>query len=196
MISIKTLYLDYDGVIANTIKCIVGLYNEDHRYYPKFIPVDWTTVNTWRFEELSLEPYSNIDKYFSQPRFFENIEWMDNAEEVIQRLSEKYEIKVVSLGTHANLVGKQLWLINNMPYAKFIPVSIDNYTDKKHIDMSDGVFFDDSITNLINSNAAEKVCFGEVYSWNKNWQGERCANWYDVEKYLRDLELNDDKGEI
>lgn len=194
----KTLYIDFDCVIVNTIKRIVDLYNDDHAYYKDFIPVDWSLIDTWKFEELHLEPYAVIDKYFSQPRFFRDLEWMDNAEEVLQRLSEKYEIKVVSIGTRENLVGKQLWLLKNMPYAKFLPVRIDEENDKSSIDMSDGVLIDDSITNLINSNATAVICFGDIYSWNRNWDGERCANWYDVEEYLRDLEVRDGngKGEI
>lgn len=191
---IKTLYVDFDCVIVNTIKKIVELYNDDHGYCKDFIPVDWTTIDTWRFEELSLEPYSVIDRYFSQPRFFHNLEWMDNAEEVLLRLSEKYDIKVVSIGSYENLVGKQLWLLKNMPYAKFVSVRIDEETDKSGVDMSDGVLIDDSITNLINSNAIARICFGDIYSWNRNWQGERCANWYDVENYLRDMEAKDGKG--
>ena len=187
----KTLYIDFDCVIVNTIKRIVDLYNDDHAYYKDFIPVDWTLIDTWKFEELHLEPYAIIDRYFSQPRFFRDLEWMDNAEEVLQRLSEKYEIKVVSIGTRENLVGKQLWLLKNMPYAKFLSIRIDEENDNKStIDMSDGILFDDSITNLINSNAIEKVCFGDIYSWNRNWTGKRCANWRDVEDYLRDLEVS------
>lgn len=189
----KTLYVDYDCVIVNTIKRIVDLYNDDHGYTKDFIPVDWTTVDTWKFEELYLEPYAIIDRYFSQPRFFRDLEWMDNAEEVLQRLSEKYEIKVVSIGTRENLVGKQLWLLKNMPYARFIPVLFgEGETNKSEVDMSDGILFDDRIANLINSNAKIKVCFGDIYSWNKNWDGIRCANWHDVEKFLREEELKDD----
>ncbi len=189
---IKSLYVDFDGVIVNTIKKIVELYNDDHAYCEKFTPVDWTLIDTWKFDELYLEPYSVIDRYFSQPRFFKDLEWMDNAEEILYRLSEKYEIKVVSIGTHENLVGKQLWLLRNMPYAKFHPIVIGEESDKSSIDMSDGVLIDDSITNLINSNAEKKICFGDIYSWNRTWTGIRCNNWRDVEDYLRDEVVKND----
>ncbi len=29
---IKTLYIDFDGTLVNTIESIVGLYNEDFKY--------------------------------------------------------------------------------------------------------------------------------------------------------------------
>jgi hypothetical protein len=80
-----------------------------------------------------------------------------------------------------------------MPYARFIPVLFgEGETNKSEVDMSDGILFDDRVANLINSNAKTKVCFGDIYSWNRNWDGIRCANWHDVEKFLREEELKDD----
>ena len=35
------IYVDYDGCIVNTIKCICSLYNEDFQYYKNFIPINW-----------------------------------------------------------------------------------------------------------------------------------------------------------
>ena len=50
--------------------------------------------------------------------------------------------------------------------------------------MSDGIFIDDSATNLITSNAEECICFGDEYEWNKKWNGKLISNWCDLEKYL------------
>ena len=47
----KTIYLDYDCTLVNTIEAIASLYNEDFKYYKKFKPIDWTEVNTWDFTE-------------------------------------------------------------------------------------------------------------------------------------------------
>ena len=58
------------------------------------------------------------------------------------------------------------------------------YKDKSHIDMSDGIFIDDSVNNLETSNAAIKICFGDEYPWNEKWKGIRCANWHEVENYI------------
>lgn len=42
----------------------------------------------------------------------------------------------------------------------------------------------DSAKNLITSNAKENICFGEIYSWNKEWTGKRMNNWYEIQQYL------------
>jgi 5'(3')-deoxyribonucleotidase len=113
---------------------------------------------------------------------------MDNAEEVLDRLKDKYEIIIVSCGYSPNLVAKEKWVKEHMPYAKFIGVNFKNYRDKAHIDMADSIFIDDSLKNLATSNAQYKICFGEHYNWNYNWDGKRCFNWYEVEKYINEIE--------
>lgn len=35
------LFLDFDGVIVNTIKAVVGLYNEDYCFYDNFEFINW-----------------------------------------------------------------------------------------------------------------------------------------------------------
>ena len=66
-------------------------------------------------------------------------------------------------------------------------MNFKEYDDKSHIDMSGGVYIDDNMKNL-NTNAKENICFGSIYEWNKDWEGKRCFNWYEVEKYLEKLE--------
>lgn len=53
--------------------------------------------------------------------------------------------------------------------------------------MSNGIFIDDSYNNLITSNAMINICFGDIYTWNKDWQGIRCKNWHDVNDFLGGL---------
>ena len=68
-----------------------------------------------------------------------------------------------------------------MGYIKgFIGVDINRYSDKSHIDMSGGIIIDDEINNLLTSNAPQKICFGDVCEWNKDWTGERLFNWIEV----------------
>lgn len=109
---------------------------------------------------------------------------MDWAKEVLDKLKENYDITIVSMGYSPNLKAKELWINEHLPYCKFIGVNFKEYLDKSHIDMNDSIFIDDSAHNLITSNAAYKICFGDKYKWNKDWDGERCYNWSDVNNYL------------
>lgn len=188
----KKLYVDFDNTIVDSVKQIVSLYNDDHHYYRNFIPVKSWDVDTWDFRELYLEPYTEICKYFTQSRFFRGLEWMDNAENVLRELSKDYQIIVVSIGVYENLVGKAMWLMKNMSYAKFRPILVDVHTTKKCVDMSDGYLIDDRYEDLISSNAYKNICFGDVCSWNNKWTGTRCFNWYDVKRFLREEDSRSD----
>lgn len=180
----ETIWLDSDGVITDTIKAICDLYNDDFQLYKNFKKVDWWTINTWGFEELTCADRDYINKYFNQPRFFKILQFMPWAERIINELTEHYTVKIVSMGYSPNLKGKELFFQKKFPQIEFVGVNFREYKDKSNIDMSDSIFIDDSCNNLETSNAAEKICFGDVYSWNEQWTGKRLANWMDVKKYL------------
>lgn len=180
----KKLFLDFDGCIANTIASICSCYNEDFVYYKDYKYIDWSEIETWDFVELDCADREYINKYFNQPRFFERLRFMPYADDVIGLLTHQYDITVISMGYSPNLHGKKIWLMNNLPYVNYIGVNFKEYSDKSHIDMSDAIFIDDSANNLITSNAKIKICFGDNYSWNKDWNGTRLYNWNEVMDYL------------
>ena len=178
------IFLDYDGCIVNTIKCICSLYNEDFQYYKNFTPINWWDVDTWDFAECNCATPEYINTYFNQQRFFDKVEYMDWAEKILDILKEDFEITIVSSGYSPNLIAKEKWVKEHLPYCNFIGVNLKEYEDKSHIDMSDGIFIDDSASNLETSKAAIKICFGDEYPWNEKWKGIRCANWHEVENYI------------
>jgi 5'(3')-deoxyribonucleotidase len=92
----KKLILDADGCILNSIKAIVDLYNQDYQYYKEYRPISWLDIESWNFDECTLTSRQHIDDYFNNPRFFEVVEFMENAKEVITELSDTYEIVVCS----------------------------------------------------------------------------------------------------
>ena len=141
---------------------------------------------------MSLANREYILSYFGQPRFFKNVEYMDNAYEIISNfINNGYEIYIVSMGTSQNLMGKYIWIKEQFPDVNFIGINMSEHKDKSHIDMSDGILIDDEERYLDTSNARIKICFGDEYDWNKEWTEVRCHNWYDVKKYLKSV-----KGEL
>lgn len=182
------IYIDFDGTIVNTIKKIVELYNDDFVFYENFKPINWVYVDSWEFNELEAATPKYIDEYFNQPRFFTDLEMFPYCGEILMELANKHKITIVSMGNTPNLKLKKLWIKQYLPFCDFIGVNFKEYSDKAHIDMSDGIFIDDVASNLTTSNAAIKMCFGDEYSWNKDWAGLRCANWCDVWRFFDAVE--------
>lgn len=138
---------------------------------------------------MSLASRDYILSYFGQPRFFKKVEFMDNAYDVISYLVKAgYEIGVVSMGTPQNLLQKRMWLELHLPDIDFIGIDMSQYKNKSHIDMSNGILIDDEKRCLCGSNAKIKICFGDKYEWNKKWKGIRCYNWYEIKRYVENLE--------
>lgn len=183
--------MDFDGVIVNSIKAIVDTYNEDFQHYKKFKHINWEDVNTWDFAELECATPEYINTYFNQQRFFDRLEFMSDAKEVLEELNKYYDITIVSSGYSPNLKAKELWIIEHLPFCGFIGVNMKEHKDKSEVDMKSGIFIDDSSTNLKTSNALVNICFGEKYSWNKDWEGVRLDNWRAIHVFIKRL-----KGEV
>lgn len=164
----KTIFIDMDCTLYNTVKRITEMYDEDFQYYSDYKKIPWEKVTSWNFEELSAAPEKYIDHYFNQKRFFDKVEMYPYAKEVIDRLSDKYRIVFVSHGYSPNLRLKKIYVTHNFPYADFIGVNLKEHKDKSCVNMSgDGnIFIDDIPENLYKSNADIKICYGN-YEWNR-----------------------------
>lgn len=181
----RKLFVDLDNTYLNTMKQIVNMYNSDYCYYSGYKEVKWQQIKSWSFKECHLiDDKSEVNKYFTQKRFFDGVESMPDAEMALVRLTEFYEIIFVSMGAQPNLKGKEKYVLQ-LPFdADFIGCDWNYYTDKSHIDMSNGIFIDDMTRYLTTSNAAVKICFGKSFDWNKDWKGNKYESWAELESYL------------
>lgn len=187
------IFCDVDGVLLHTVQAVVDIYNSDYQFYSKFEPVDWTTVNTWNFKECQCMSKKELYTIFKSKRFFDTVRPMPGATDALRQLSDTYKINTVTLGSKPNLNGKRHYLLcKNREFKESIDdyIGLDSslYFDKSNVNMHDGIFIDDSESNLLTSNAPIKICFGDVYSWNENWNGYRCYNWNDVLLFIKKLE--------
>lgn len=191
----KTIFIDMDCTLYNTVKRITEMYDEDFQYYSDYKKIPWEEVTSWNFNELSAAPEKYIDHYFNQKRFFDKVEMYPYAKEVIDKLSDKYRIVFVSHGYSPNLRLKREYIKNNFPYADFIGVNLKEHKDKSCVDMSgDGnIFIDDIPENLYKSNADIKICYG-IYDWNSTFtnpnnqaQYWRAFGWSAIENILNSI---------
>lgn len=182
--SVKTIYCDVDGVIFNTVKAIVDIYNEDFFFYKNWKEVNWWDVDSWDLKECELASKEYIDGLFNQPRFFDKVELMPWTEQVLVELHNKYKIVIVTMGEYANLRLKKEFLSDLIPFDYFIGLNVKEYYDKFSVDMKDGILLDDNSKMLSSTNSIADICFGEEYSWNRDWKGIRTVNWQEVKKLL------------
>lgn len=179
------LIVDFDGTIVWSISAIVECYNEDFKYYRGYTPINACDISTYEFKELSLADKTYIDWLWGAPRFFRKLDFMDNAEAVLQILKSKFDIYIATKGRQPNLTGKKLWIYEYLPFVKGLYlIDTEMFPDKSHIDMSHAIFVDDESKTLRNTNAEHKILFGDVYEWNKDWKSKRCYNWYEILKTL------------
>ena len=190
------LYLDFDGVITNSIDAIVSLYNDDFQAYPDYQYIKPEDINTWDFKECNCAKHETFTTYFNTPRFYRNLKFMDQADVFLWLLSYQFDFTIVSFGNPANLKLKKMWIdkklklfINdskmlNQANTKFIGLDFAEYDNKSCVDMSDGIFIDDTYEHLVTSNAKHKIVFGKQYPWNADNEAEcatgtytRCEDW-------------------
>lgn len=127
---------------------------------------------------------------------------MEHADTFIWLLSYQFNFVIVSHGNYPNLQLKKKWIDRNLKISingtkmvnqgsvDFIGVDFKDYDDKSHVDMSDGIFVEDTYDNLLTSNAKYKIVFGEQYPWNIENEvyrsmesGEsyvRCLDWMEL----------------
>lgn len=185
-----TLYIDFDNTLFNSTKKFVDMWKRYNNGKSTYKPIHWTEIYTYDFKELNVSK-EEMWSYFNSPEFFVNLEFLDSAESVINILLEKgYKIKIPTMGKTKNLSFKESLLNAKFrDQVEFIGIDIDVYQDKSHIDMSDGIQIDDEVRRF-NTNARHKICFGDIYEWNEEWQGVRCWNWIEVLHYIEALERN------
>ena len=182
------LFVDMDGVILNSIEAFCETYTYMYQNEKGYIKPNPNNVNTWNFtnECTLIKNNEDVEEIFSDKHFFTVVKPMTNAIESLYKLSDKYNIIICTVGILLNLGYKTKWINSNLPFIKN-SILINNEgckMDKSIINMSGGIFIDDVKSNLDSSNASYKCCFGKIYKWNENWQGNRCFTWFEVEDML------------
>ena len=186
----RKLFLDADNTITDSIKAFCESYNILYKDRPNFIPARWWEVQKWNFSDecpLLRNDDKKVNEIFESELFFKNLDFINgNTKEIIEKLCNKYEVVLVTIGTLRNIALKSMWLKENLPCIKEYIFLVNDgcKMDKSIVDMEGAIFMDDVSSNLNSSNAAIKICVGEEYSWNDDWDGLKLVNWTDIGDWL------------
>lgn len=176
--NITSIFLDMDGVLIHSCQAICDMINEIQG-------TDFTgdEVLSWNFKEICPTlTDDDVENLFSDPIFFQYVEWIDGALDFLRR--HQSHTMIVTKGTWMNLHCKEQFLQAH----KISPYTLIgmNFTQSKgDIDMSNSLFIDDCISNLNESNAKYKIMFKEYNDnkereWQKGWDGLVMYNWDDT----------------
>jgi len=169
----QRILVDMDGVL-------VDIYNTFFELHEK------ETGEKLTFKDISglleAEAFTNQRKWVSTPGFFRNLPVMPGSREVLQNLSNVYDIVVVSLATEFPycLTDKQLWLHDNFPFIGWQQIV---FCGDKNIIEAD-IMIDDHFKNLDNFKG-RTILFTQPHNiLIKNTRHTRIDSWDEIEKLL------------
>lgn len=180
------LILDFDSTIADSVKAFCDIYNSIYFKHPDFKEANHLNVNKWNLTDECPLLNGDVLPIFELDSFFSALELFPDAKEVIEELSEDYNLSICTIGTPLNLAKKTIYIANNLPIVKNqILVSKDNsFVGKSMVNMYGAIFMDDVSENLFSSNASTKIAYGVKKPWNEDWKGFWVNNWAEARTIL------------
>jgi len=185
------LFCDIDNTLTQTTEAFVKTYSSIYKDHPDYVKPNWELVNMWNFEDQCklLKGVEEVEKIFGTIELFKNLEFINhNTYEVIEKLSEKYEIVLVSIGSYNNISFKSQYVKKNLPFITEAIFLVNNgcAMRKELVNMlgEGNVFLEDVESNLRSVQVERKICFGITKSWNEMWKGERALDWTEVASKL------------
>lgn len=186
----RKFFIDFDNTIIDTTDAFCSVYNELYCDHPNFKTAESDQVKVYNFSD-ECPLITNVEEIFTHPLFFQFAQFINsNTYEILEKLNNKYELIVCSIGWPKNLAYKALWLEKKLPFIKDY-VLISNPAckmNKSIVNMQNSLFIDDIPSNLISSNCnkEDKYLFGKRYPWNDEslWKGNWCRDWTEVGERL------------
>ena len=163
------LFLDFDGVIVDSLDAACETYNHLFQNFDEFVPAQADKCK--RYDMADVCPLCNGSPaiLFSQQHFFDVLKpTQEDVCSYLDMISEYYNIIVTSLGTTKNVQKKTEWIEKNLPMIKQSIMLVGDFADKNNVNMTRSVIVDDVSRNLHISNAAYRIVFGKTKPWNDN----------------------------
>jgi 5'(3')-deoxyribonucleotidase len=163
------LFLDFDNVIVNSDKIIYEMYKkfyghlmEDYRgAYCRSLSWDYSKDFPLLFDKNPEAGAEIIKTFYDMDEFFERITITDEDIEALKELNNHLDTYICTLGTQKNISKKLKWIDDNIPFMKnTIGLQLNPFEHgKESVNMTSSIFVDDKKTNLISSNASEKLLY-------------------------------------
>ena len=178
-----TIYVDFDNTIVESNQRIIELLNE--RY-----GLSKTEADLLDYGYQSIAPIAEEEKIalFESDDFFNNLKFKSDFLKVFNKYCRQVEFIVTTKGTPNNLLKKEAWIKEHIPYqVKFVGITNDSLS-KKQVDMSDGIQIDDC-TAALDTNASLKILYKDnhKFSWQSGYSNTDIMvvnNWEEIDEII------------
>jgi len=172
----KTLLIDMDSVICDLMSPWHKRYNED---FNDNLTIE--RLKCWDSAKyVKPECGEKIYDYLYEPGLFLNLKEIPNAIEVLRRLSEKYEILIVTSSVSTAFAEKEQWVEKHLP---FIGKKNIVFTHRKEMVRGD-LLFDDAPHNLESFKTTGRIAIAMDYPYNRMVNVPRVHSWLEFERGL------------
>lgn len=193
----QTIYWDVDDVILNTSEVAIDIINKrylnDSQHKTFENRKDWGLKSIWRGMNKQI-----VKEIFESDDFWNSVKVKEEFKKVFDNIGDQYEHKLVTKGTECNHDRKRQFLINDayMEDKRWDYICVGDDEDKNVVDMTNGIFIDDKLENLVVTNARIKILLKNGIDTNYNTPRGKNAvvdNLYianDLEEVKQLLEFN------
>jgi 5'-nucleotidase len=169
----KRIAIDMDGVLADTTAQFLQYHERETGIRLAAAAIMGKTESI---------AFPNVYKWVNTEGFFRHLPVMENAQEVVQRLNERYEIFIVSAATEFpnSLIDKQAWLKEHFPFISWKNIV---FCGSKTIIQAD-IMIDDHFKNLDYFKGETLLFTASHNAFADNGRHRRVDTWLEIEKIL------------
>ena len=192
------IFIDFDSTIIDTSQSIINLHNKLNN-----IKIIYTANHDWNWFPMikTKEELSELFKLFDNKDFYgETLRVFPNSVEIINELSKKYRVIIVSKHEKSRRGISREWIYNTFPNVELVFLdSFDKSCVPKNIFADRCLCFIDDKSEALGSVKGlvdYRICYGN-YSWNNtNWDGLRVINWKEVDNMIKIIENTINKNKL
>lgn len=109
-----TIFVDMDDVLADTYGRHVELYNQEHNAALSIANIEHGEV----WQNVPEQHIESIHKHVRAPRFFRDLEPIEDSQEVMKALWDQHEVYIATAATQFpnSLKEKSEWLAEHFPF--------------------------------------------------------------------------------
>lgn len=170
----QRIAIDMDGVLSDTVQQFIAWEEKESGIKKKVAEI---------MGKPELEVFPNSKKHLHTEGFFRTTAVIENSQEIVEKLNNKYDVYIVSAATEfpKSLTEKQAWLNEFFPFITWRQMV---FCGSKEIVQAD-IMIDDHFKNLNNFTGPLSILFTQPHNaYADNGRHKRVNTWLEIAEML------------